>query len=82
MPEHPKNKVDAIFELRHAAEEKAHAERDLAEAPSPERRDALLEAQMLLAEKTHTAIDACHECGHEHAADAPHGEHRPGGGTP
>ncbi len=72
MAEHAKNKVDAIFELRDAAEEKAHAERDLAEAPSPQRRDALLEAQMTLAEKTHDAIEVCHECGGEHGTDQPH----------
>ena len=67
-----KNKVDAIFELRRAAEEKGRIEKALDDEPTPQKRDALLEAQVALEQKTLRALDACHECGHEHAKDAPH----------
>ncbi len=66
------DKVEAIFQLREAAEKKARAERDLDDAPSPERRDVLLDAKLELEEKTQTAIEVCHECGHEHAPGDPH----------
>lgn len=67
-----KEKIDAIYKVRDAAEQKAHAERDLEETPTAEARDALLDAQMELEKTTYQAITACHECGHEHAAGAPH----------
>ena len=67
-------KVDAIYELREAAEQKAHAERDLADVPTPETRDALLDAQLKLEEKTVEAIEVCHECGHEHGPAEAHVE--------
>jgi hypothetical protein len=67
-----KEKIDAIYKLRDAAEQKAHAERDLELAPTPEARDALLDAQMELEKTTYRAIEVCHECGHEHAEDQPH----------
>jgi hypothetical protein len=67
-----KEKVEAIFELREAAEKKAHAERDLAEAPSMDKRDVLLDAAIELEQKTQIALEACHECGEEHTADQPH----------
>jgi hypothetical protein len=66
------DKIDAIYKLREAAEQKAHAERDLRDAPTPEARDALLDAQMDLEKTTYQAIQACHECGHEHTAGTPH----------
>jgi len=65
-------KIEAIYELRDAAEEKAHAEHAFANQPTAEQRDALLDAQMNLEEKTFGAIVACHECGHEHGPDEPH----------
>lgn len=68
-----KNKVEAIYELRQAAEEKAHAEHVLHAEPSPENRDALLDAQIDLEAKTIDAIEACVECGHAHSASEPHG---------
>lgn len=67
-----KHKIDAIYELREAAEEKARAETEVDVAPSPEKKDRLLETQLTLEEKTVAAITACHECGHEHAAGADH----------
>ena len=69
-----KEKIDAIYKLRDAAEQKAHAERDLEETPTPETRDALLDAQMELEKTTYRAITVCHECGHEHAEGQPHGK--------
>jgi hypothetical protein len=67
-----KNKVDAIYALREAAEKKALAEKELAEDPRAEKRDRLLEARLALEEKTMTAIEVCHECGHQHAHGQPH----------
>lgn len=67
-----KEKIDAIYKVRDAAELKARAERDLEETPTPEARDALLDAQLDLEEKTYRAITVCHECGHEHGEREPH----------
>jgi len=72
MESESKEKIDAIYKLRHAAEQKARAERDLEETPTAEARDALLDAQMDLEKKTYQAIRVCHECGHEHAENEPH----------
>ena len=72
-----KRKIDAIYELREAAEEKARAEKDVDDTPSAETKDRLLETQLNLEEKTAAAITVCHECGHEHAPD---GDHRWNGG--
>jgi hypothetical protein len=66
------NKIDAIYALREAAETKAVAEVLVDAEPSPESRDMLLNAQLDLESKTQQAIEACHECGEAHAADAPH----------
>lgn len=67
-----KDKVDAIYDLRKAAEEKGRAEEALDQDPSPEKRDRLLDAHMELEEKTMQALDVCHQCGHEHGPDEPH----------
>lgn len=67
-----KDKVDAIFELRSAAEEKGRAENALDNQPTPQKRDALLNAQVTLEEKTLRALDACDQCGHDHPREAPH----------
>lgn len=67
-------KVDAIYELRYAAEEKARAETALEQSPSPENRDALLDAQLTLEERTVKALTVCHQCGHEHAPGEPHAD--------
>jgi hypothetical protein len=65
-------KTAAIYSLRDAAEAKAVAEVQADANPTPAARDALLEAQLELEAKTQIAVEACHECGHSHAADAPH----------
>ena len=67
------DKVEAIFQLREAAEKKANAERDLDKAPSRNQQMAFLDAKLELDEKTQVAIEACHECGHEHGPQDPHG---------
>lgn len=59
-----RKKIDAIYDLRRAAESKALAEKALEERPDPVRRDELLNAQMKLEEKTVEAIEVCHECGY------------------
>ena len=66
------NKVEAIYELRAAAEKRATAKLRLEQDPSQAHRDALLDAQLTLEAKTQDAIEVCHECGHEHAGDEPH----------
>jgi hypothetical protein len=65
-------KVEAIYSLRDAAEQKAMAEMILRDQPNEGHRDALLEAQLRLEAKTQDAIEACHECGGSHAKDQPH----------
>ena len=72
-----KKKIEAIFELRKAAEKKALAEKDLAENPTPENRDKLHDSKAALDDKTMRAIDVCHECGHEHDAGSPHFDPKP-----
>ena len=71
----PRNKVDAIYDLRAAVEKKAQAERDVEQNSSPAARDALLSAALEVEAKTQDAIDVCHECGHEHAEGFEHGVH-------
>jgi hypothetical protein len=65
-------KVEAIYSLRQAAEAKAVAEMEVKSASTPASRDKLLDSQIELESKTQDAIDACHECGHAHAAHEPH----------
>lgn len=72
METEQKSKVEAIYDLRDAAETKAHAEIALEQEPTPENRDQLLEAQMDLESKTQDAIEVCHDCGHAHASSEPH----------
>jgi hypothetical protein len=67
-----RKKIDAIYDLRVAAEKKARAEKALEDEPSAERRDDLLHAQISLEEKTIAAIEICHECGHAHEPDRAH----------
>ncbi|MGC2407390.1 MAG: hypothetical protein WA431_13365 [Candidatus Cybelea sp.] len=67
-----KSKIDAIYELRHAAEQKALAEKAVDDDPSWDNRDNLLDKQTKLNSKTVAAIRVCHQCGHEHLPDAPH----------
>ena len=72
MSKTSKRKVDAIYELREAAEAKAAAEKTLEEQPTQQRREEWLDAQLALERKTLEAIEACHECGHEHRPQEPH----------
>ena len=67
-----KTKIDAIYDWRDAAEKKALAEKALAERPTKEQRDELLDAKLALEKKTLAAIEVCHECGHEHEHGMPH----------
>jgi hypothetical protein len=70
-PDKP-DKVEAIFELREAVEEKVHAEYSAAREGSPEARDALLDATLKVDEKTQDAIEVCHACDRPHATTEPH----------
>lgn len=65
-------RIDAIYEVRAAAEKKALAEKALDEDPGMEKRDQLLEARLTLEEKTIAAIEVCHGCGLAHSEDEPH----------
>lgn len=69
---HSKKKVDAIYDLRAAAEKKGRAEREVDVDPTPEKRDELLDAKLDLEEKTVEAIEVCNDCGHQHAPGQPH----------
>jgi len=71
-PNKPPNKIEAIYDLREAVENKVHAEKALEVQPSPEKRDALLDAQLTVEEKTQDAIEACMECGSCHSAGTLH----------
>jgi hypothetical protein len=72
-----RKKIDAIYELRTAAENKAFAEKALADEPLAERRDQLLHAQIKLEEKTIEAIEICHDCGRTHSSDEAHEKSTP-----
>ncbi len=67
-----REKIEAIYELRDAAEKKALAEKAVDENPTSQNRDHLLDRQIELEEKTMTAIERCHECGHPHQPGEPH----------
>ncbi|HLJ84518.1 MAG TPA: hypothetical protein VKT51_10130 [Candidatus Eremiobacteraceae bacterium] len=72
MSEQSTKKIEAIYALRKAAEQKGKAELVVDEEPSAEARDALLDAQLTLEDSTVEAIKACHECGREHGPSEPH----------
>jgi hypothetical protein len=72
VQEQSKDKVDAIYELREAVEQKVHAEVALERDDTPQARDALLDATLDVEAKTQDAIEICHECGHAHASGDPH----------
>jgi len=71
-----KKKMDAVFELREAAEELGRQEQKLEADQSPERRDAVLDARLEVEGKTAEAIDACEDCGREHCEDESHAARR------
>ena len=68
------DKISAIYDLRQAVEEKVRQEIRVEDAPTPEARDALLDATLEVEAKTQHAIEVCHSCGGEHAVGAPHGD--------
>lgn len=68
------NKIEAIYAVREAAEQKAALEANVNVHPTPAARDALLAAQLTLESRTQDAIEACHYCGRNHADDEAHGE--------
>jgi hypothetical protein len=63
------DKVDAVYDLREAVEEKVRAELEVDKHPSPEARDTLLEATLNVESRTQRAIQACHACGRVHLDD-------------
>ncbi len=63
------DKIDAIYELRDSVAAKTKLEVVAGSHPSPEVRDALLDATLDVEAKTQHAIEVCHECGHAHAGD-------------
>jgi hypothetical protein len=67
-----KDKVEAIFELREAVEQKVHAEIALHREGSAQARDTLLDATVQVEAKTQDAIETCHHCGRAHVAEEPH----------
>ena len=73
------DKINAIYELRDAVETKVRLEATLDREPKPGVREAFLEATLDLEAKTQHAIEVCHECGHQHAAERAH--HDPRGGN-
>lgn len=66
------NKVEAVYQLREAAEAHGRAEALLETERSAETVDALLEAKEKLEEKTVEAIESCEHCGEPHCDDASH----------
>ena len=70
---HPaKNKVQAVYELREAAEEHGRAEAQIDRDRSPGNIDRLLDAKERLEVKTVEAIQACEHCGESHCDDDSH----------
>jgi hypothetical protein len=69
-------KIEAIYNLREAAVYKGRLEQELEHGSNADKRDALLDAHLILEDRTVRAIEACHECGLPHAPDEPHGRVR------
>ena len=67
-----RSKVEAVYELRKAAEQHGHAEAQVDLDRSPENVDRLLEAKERLELKTIEAIEACEHCGEQHCDDESH----------
>lgn len=67
-----KNKVEAVYELREAAEAHGRAEAQLDAHRSPDAVDALLDAKELLEIKTVEAIQSCEHCAEAHCDDPTH----------
>ena len=73
-----KDKVEAVYELRAAAENHGRVQAQLEREPSARMRDAALDAQLAVEEKTAQAIEACHHCGLAHCEDPAHAPQRGG----
>ena len=67
-----KNKVEAVYELREAAQEHGKAESRIERERTPQNIDRLLEAKERLELKTIEAIASCEHCGESHCDDASH----------
>ena len=67
-----KSKIDAVYELREAAEAHGRAETVLQLGSSPQNRDAALQTRVELEAKTAQALEACEYCGRLHRDDEPH----------
>lgn len=67
-------KIEAIYELREAAEEHGRIDAATAQRHDAAARTQRLAAREKLEEKTVKAIEVCHECGRPHADDEPHDE--------
>ncbi len=63
-------KVDAVYDLRAAVEEKVRLEVALETHPSQAAKDALLDATLKVEDRTQHAIEVCHSCGLQHCEDA------------
>jgi hypothetical protein len=74
-------KIEAIYELREAAETKARLEMAVERDASPAAREALLDATLEVEARTQDAIEVCHECGHAHPGDRSHAVAANGGGN-
>lgn len=68
----PKNKLQAVYELREAAEEHGRIEQQIETDRSPANIDRLLDAKERLELKTVEAISACEHCGLTHCGDESH----------
>ena len=66
------DKIDAIYQLRDAAEESGRLEAELRSRMDHEARDQRLAARTKLEETTMKAIHACEYCGRAHAEEEPH----------
>ena len=67
-----KDKVEAVYALREAAEAHGRAEAALDAHDSPHNRDVVLEKKVELEACTAEAIESCQFCGRTHADDHPH----------
>jgi hypothetical protein len=64
-----REKVDAVYDLREAVEQKVRAEVEVEAHPSQRARDVLLDATLNVESRTQHAIEVCHACGLAHAEE-------------
>ena len=70
------DKIQAVYELREAAEEHGRIEAALGDRADYAARRRLLDSRLTLEAKTQHAIEVCHYCGLAHLEDEPHGHAR------